>query len=249
MTRIASHRGGTLNYGDSTPTGFRATAKLALEEVEFDVHPSRDGAIMVHHDATLDRTTDRTGALRDLTEAEIRAARINYGVNEHPLTLAELCAIYRDSPVDFRCEFKPDKDGIPYGDFVPKVIEELACHGMLDRTGFSSFMVANLDGIARHTTRPFLWLVSPAVQKQLGISTVIELSKQHGIPEVGLNVDHIDEATMRQFTDAGLDFGCWAAHSEAQILKALSLQVKVFTTDRPHLAIDVRNAFNKEATR
>ena len=36
MTRIASHRGGTLEFGDSTPQGFAATAKMPLEEVEFD---------------------------------------------------------------------------------------------------------------------------------------------------------------------------------------------------------------------
>ncbi|WP_394196814.1 glycerophosphodiester phosphodiesterase family protein [Litoreibacter albidus] len=249
MTRIASHRGGTLNYGDSTPTGFCATAALPLEEVEFDVHPSRDGAIMVHHDATLDRTTDRSGALIDLTEAEIRAARINYGVDEHPMSLAELCAIYQDSTVNLRCEFKPDQNGLPYSDFVPKVIEELSRCGLLDRTGFSSFMVANLDEIARHSSRPFLWLVSPPVQKQLGIAAVIELAQNHGIPEIGLNIDHTDSDAMAQITGAGLDFGCWAAHSDAQIRKALTLGVKVFTTDRPHLAIEVRNTFNQEAAK
>ncbi|MBT0959081.1 glycerophosphodiester phosphodiesterase [Alphaproteobacteria bacterium KMM 3653] len=247
MTRIASHRGGTLNFGDSTPTGFRATAALPLEEVEFDIHPSRDGAIMVHHDATLDRTTDSSGALIDRTEAEIRAASINYGVDEHPISLAELCGIYKDSAVTFRCEFKPDQNGMPYAGFVPKAIEELSRHGMLERTGFSSFMVANLEEIARHTSRPFLWLVSPPVQKQLGIKAMIELAQAHRIPEIGLNIDHTDAATMEQITKAGLDFGCWAAHSEAQITKALSLGVKVFTTDRPLLAIEVRKSFHKEA--
>lgn len=39
MTRIASHRGGTLEFGDSTPHGFTATAAMALEEVEFDLSP------------------------------------------------------------------------------------------------------------------------------------------------------------------------------------------------------------------
>ena len=63
MTRIASHRGGTLEFGDSTPRGFSATAQMAVEEVEFDVHPTIDGVIMVHHDATLEGTTDRSGAL------------------------------------------------------------------------------------------------------------------------------------------------------------------------------------------
>lgn len=67
VTRIASHRGGTLAFGDSTPQGVRATAGMAPQEVEFDVHPTADGVIMVPQDTTLGRTTDATGAIRDLT--------------------------------------------------------------------------------------------------------------------------------------------------------------------------------------
>ncbi|SLN39943.1 cytoplasmic glycerophosphodiester phosphodiesterase [Pseudooceanicola marinus] len=104
VTRIAAHRGGPLAFGGSTPQGFRATAAMALEEVEFDVHPTADGVVMVRHDATLDRTTDATGAIRDLTEAQVRAATIDYGAGGHPISLAELCDIYRESHVSFRCE-------------------------------------------------------------------------------------------------------------------------------------------------
>jgi len=41
---------------------------------------------------------------------------------------------------------------------------------------------------------------------------------------------------------AGLAFGCWAAHTRPQIEKAFELGVKVFTTDRPTLAIAIRDA-------
>lgn len=245
MTRIASHRGGTLEYGDSTPTGFRATAALPLEEVEFDLHPTADGAIMVHHDPTLDRTTDSTGALSDLTEAAVRAARINYGVGEHPISLEELCEIYADSPVGFRCEFKPDRNGLPYEGLVPKAVAVLEAQGLLERTVFSSFLIDTQDVLARATDRPRLWLVSPPVQRQLGLAGVIEVAKSHRIPEIGFNIEFTDAAIMAQVTRAGLEFGCWAAHDRAQITKALELGVKVFTTDRPNLAIAVRNDFQR----
>lgn len=247
MTRIASHRGGTLEFGDSTPTGFRSTARLPLEEVEFDLHPSADGAIMVHHDPTLDGTTDGSGEIRKLTEVEIRAARINYSVGEHPISLAELCEIYADSAVDFRCEFKPDCCGLPYPDFVSKAIEVLKHHDMLERTGFSSFLIATLDELVRHTDQSRLWLVSPAIQTQLGIKAVIEVAQTHGIPEIGLNIDRANPQIMAQVEEAGIEFGCWAAHDTAQITKALQLKVKVFTTDRPSLAIALRTGFAQEA--
>jgi glycerophosphoryl diester phosphodiesterase len=247
MTRIASHRGGTLEFGDSTPQGFVATAKMPLEEVEFDVHPTADGAIIIHHDATLDGTTDRSGAIAAMTEAEVRAAVINYAAGGHPISLEELCAIYSDSKVNFRCEIKPGVDGRPYDNFVPRVVETLARHNMLERTIFSSFLVELQDALSAATSRPKLWLVSPPVLRQLGTRAVIEVAKAHDIPEIGVHVDTADPALMAEIMAAGLDFGCWAAHSARQIEKVLALGVKVFTTDRPSLAIAIRNGFGVEA--
>ncbi|WP_313614218.1 glycerophosphodiester phosphodiesterase family protein [Agrobacterium sp.] len=242
MTRIASHRGGTLEFGDSTPQGFTATSQMALEEVEFDVHPTLDSAIVVHHDATLDATTDTSGTIAQMTLAQIRKATIRYSAGGHPMTLEELCTLYADSTVNFRCEIKPDADGMPYGDFVHRVISVLRQHGMLERTVFSSFLVRSMDEIAQATDRPRLWLVSPSVLRQLGADAVIEVAKAHAIGEVGIHIDTTDAALKDLFQSAGIEFGCWAAHTSEQITKALNLGVKVFTTDRPTLAIAIRDS-------
>ncbi|WP_373236256.1 glycerophosphodiester phosphodiesterase family protein [Cohaesibacter celericrescens] len=246
MTRIAAHRGGTLEYGDSTPAGFTATAKMELEEVEFDVHPTIDGAIIVHHDATLDRTTDRTGAIAEQTSQDVLAAVINYSQNAHPLRLEQLCEIFQTSPVQFRCEFKPDRNGLPYAQFVPRVVAMFEEKHMLGKTGFSSFLVDYLDEIALHSDRPRLWLVSPAILMQLGTKGVIETAKNRQIREIGVHIDTATPALMTMVLDAGIDFGCWAAHTSEQISKALTMGVKVFTSDRPSLAMTIRNQMQKD---
>src|SRR4249920_900103 len=61
MTDIASHRGGALLWPENSRIAFENTAKLPVEQVEFDVHPTRDGQLVVIHDDTLDRTTDGHG--------------------------------------------------------------------------------------------------------------------------------------------------------------------------------------------
>jgi glycerophosphoryl diester phosphodiesterase len=247
MTRIASHRGGTLEYGDSTPAGFAATARMALEEVEFDLHPTADGEIIVHHDATLDRTTDGRGAIASLNASNVLSARINYGQGGSPLTLPQLCKVFANSPVVFRCEIKPGVDGQPYPGFVPKVVAQLAALGRLETTNFSSFLLDTLAEIATACDRPRLWLVSPAVLHQLGRDAVIQIARARGIPEIGVHVDDADAGLIAQVRAAGMEFGCWAAHSVPQIEKALALGVKVFTTDRPSLAIVLRNASREQA--
>jgi len=243
MTRIASHRGGTLEFGDSTPRGFAATALMNVEEVEFDVHPTVDGAIVVHHDATLDATTEASGTIADMTLSQVKAATIRYSAGGHPLTLEELCSLYSESRVDFRCEIKPGADGNPYENFVERVVSQLDDRGMLARTTFSSFLIPSMDSLSKATDRPSLWLVSPPVLKQLGTDAVIELARAHRIKEIGVHVDTADAALQSSAVASGLHFGCWAAHSTTQINKALSLGVKVFTTDRPTLAIRLREEF------
>ncbi|OCJ04708.1 glycerophosphodiester phosphodiesterase [Rhizobium sp. AC27/96] len=249
MTRIASHRGGTLEFGDSTPRGFAATSLMKLEEVEFDVHPTSDGGIVVHHDATLDATTDIAGEIAQMTLDQVRAATIRYSAGGHPLTLDELCSIYANSHVNFRCEIKPGVDGMPYKGFVSRVVSLLQSRSMLERTTFSSFLLRSMDDIAVATNRPSLWLVSPPVLRQLGQDAVIELSKAHGIREIGVHIDTAEAALKKALLDAGVEFGCWAAHTTRQIEKALKLGVKVFTTDRPSLAIAIRETFRAGGAR
>ncbi len=244
MTRIASHRGGTLEFGDSTWAGFAATAKMAVEEVEFDLHPTADGRIIVHHDATLDRTTDTCGEISSMTAAEVRAAIIDYaGLNfRHPLFVEELCEIYAESSVTFRCEIKPGQDGTSYVGFVPKVVAALEAGGLLSTTTFSSFLLDTLSELARATNQPALWLVSPSVLSQVGARGILELARLRGVVEIGVHIDTASASLKAMAEDAGLAFGCWAAHERLQIEKALDLGVKVFTTDRPSLALSLRTA-------
>ena len=156
-------------------------------------------------------------------------------------TSSRRISIFAKSHVDFRCEIKPGVGGRAYAGFVPRVVAELDGQGMLDRTVFSSFLLRSLDELAAATTRPRLWLVSPPVLIQLGAEAVIELALAHDIPEVGVNIDHASPELMARVQAAGLEFGCWAAHDTAQITRALDLGVKVFTTDRPSLAIALRD--------
>jgi glycerophosphoryl diester phosphodiesterase len=63
MTEIAAHRGGALLWPENSRLAFENTTRLAVEQVEFDVHFSADRQLVVIHDATLDRTTDGSGPI------------------------------------------------------------------------------------------------------------------------------------------------------------------------------------------
>ena len=71
---LTAHRGWRAKYPENTMLGFREAIKLDVDGVEMDVHMTKDYRIVVCHDATLDRTTDKKGHIFNLTLDEVRKA-------------------------------------------------------------------------------------------------------------------------------------------------------------------------------
>ena len=71
---LAAHRGWRAKYPENTMRGFHEALKLDIDAIEMDVHMTADYQIVVCHDATLDRTTDKTGKICTMTLAEVREA-------------------------------------------------------------------------------------------------------------------------------------------------------------------------------
>lgn len=95
MFRAYAHRGGTEVAPENSLAAFAHAHDLGIRFLETDVRASRDGVAVVQHDATLDRTTDRSGRIRDMPWAEVRRARIG---GEHPiLRLDELLDAFPDA--------------------------------------------------------------------------------------------------------------------------------------------------------
>ncbi len=71
---IIAHRGASGGAPENTLEAFELAAREGATAFELDVRLSRDGAPVVIHDDTLDRTTNRSGAVRGLTLADLRSA-------------------------------------------------------------------------------------------------------------------------------------------------------------------------------
>ena len=69
---IEAHRGDSANAPENTLAAFRRALDLGVASIELDIHPSRGGALMVIHDDTVDRTTDDSGRVSEMTVAELR---------------------------------------------------------------------------------------------------------------------------------------------------------------------------------
>ena len=70
---VISHRGASGTHPENTEAAFAEAARLGVESIELDVHRSADGGLILIHDGTVDRTSDGSGRVSELTTAQIRA--------------------------------------------------------------------------------------------------------------------------------------------------------------------------------
>ena len=90
-----AHRGGTKLAPENTLASFRNGIAQGVDYLEFDVQMTKDGVLVVIHDETVDRTTNGTGAVRDLTLEQIRA--LDAGQGEKVPTFEEVVALAKVS--------------------------------------------------------------------------------------------------------------------------------------------------------
>lgn len=68
---VAAHRGWSEKYPENTMLAYRKAAELGVDQIEIDVRVTRDGELVIMHDATVDRTTNGNGLVEELTLAQI----------------------------------------------------------------------------------------------------------------------------------------------------------------------------------
>lgn len=75
---LFGHRGASAQAPENTRQAFDLAIRSGVDVLEMDVHLSRDGVVVVHHDATVDRTTNGTGKVRTLSCHELEALDAGY---------------------------------------------------------------------------------------------------------------------------------------------------------------------------
>lgn len=76
---VYAHRGANRELPENTLEAFRLAIDLGADALETDVHVTRDGAVVVHHDATGARTSNVGVALATLTLADVRRWNLSFG--------------------------------------------------------------------------------------------------------------------------------------------------------------------------
>ena len=79
---VIGHAGGDRSWPHSTMYAFSQAAYAGVDVLEMDLQMTADGVLVVHHDDTVDRATEGTGRVRDMTYQELQALDYAYWWSE-----------------------------------------------------------------------------------------------------------------------------------------------------------------------
>jgi len=222
MVYVVGHRGAAGVEPENTLRGFRCALELGVDYTECDVHLTKDDRLVVMHDSTVDRTTDGTGAVRDLTFAEVRS--LDAGQGERVPTLAEVLEVVRDRAI-LLIELKGEG------------VEEQAVRAardmqMDDQVVFTSF---HLDRI-REVKHLVPSLKVGAIFRQPP-EDACRQALDVGASGIGIHHRSLCQKLVDQAHRHGLDVRAWNLDTVPEMRVVIDLGVDGVSSNRPDLLI------------
>ncbi len=222
-----AHRGGAGDWPENTMPAFQNAFDLGFGYFETDAHVTADGVVVAFHDESLDRVTDRTGLISELTWDEVSRARVG-GAEPIP-ALEELLASFPG--VRINIDPKADRS-------VGPLLELLSRRGELDRVCIGSFSDSRLRRIHReYGDRVCLGLGPRSIGRLTARSFGLPVGSFEGrCAQVPVAVKGVPLVT-RRFVEAAHRAGAvvhvWTVDDPREMNRLLDLGVDGIMTDLP----------------
>jgi glycerophosphoryl diester phosphodiesterase len=248
---VHAHAGGDHLWPGNTMLAFARAVALGVDVLELDTQITADGVIVVIHDDTVDRTTDGTGRVGDLTFAQLR----------------ELDAAYRWRPPGGEAEVFPHR---AEGYRIPTLREVLeafptvgvnlemksadprvpeATCGLIRATGressvlVASFVDANLRRF-RELCPDVATSAGPGEVRDFYALNLLGLGRwtrpaadAFQVPRRYGSIEVVTQRMLRGLRERNVRLDVWTIDDEAEMRALLTLGVSGIITDRPDLAL------------
>jgi glycerophosphoryl diester phosphodiesterase len=250
--QVIAHQGGNqLRPGDTMPA-FTHAVELGVDALEMDVHATSDGVLVVIHDETVDRTTEGSGLVKEMTLVELQALDAGYDwplyeeADEHPYrgigvqvpTLEQVLQAFPDMPMVI--EIKQSEPSIvePFGrmleqydraentivaSFDPDVMEEF-------RNRFPQFATS---GVEPEILRFFI------LNKLFLGRTFRPRMEAFQVPERQGSLTVIRPRFVRVAQSRGIAVQVWTVNEIEDMERVLSRGVDGIMTDRPDRLLQI----------
>lgn len=166
-TLVIGHRGAKGHVPENTLISFQKAIDLGADGIELDVHKTSDDQIVVIHDDTVNRTTNRDGIVSQMDLAQLKALRIE---GEHQIPLLSEVFDLIDKRIFINVELKGDHTAKPVLALIEDYVEN-------KNWNYEHFLVSSFDWNALqeiHTLNPKI---------ALGVLTLTDITLAIGFAE------------------------------------------------------------------
>jgi glycerophosphoryl diester phosphodiesterase len=252
--RVFGHRGAAGQAPENTLPSFALALALGAEVLEFDLHPTRDGFVVVLHDDTLDRTTNGSGLVRDHTLRQIERLDAGYHFSRdgrdfpfrgHGVRVPTFDAVLQQFPLaTCNVEIKENDPGL--------IDEVIATIRRLDAT-HRVLVAAEKGEILDHVRQQ-----APEITTSFSAADVVDFLTRvtearwsdYRPPGIALQVpvrvgdiEIVRPDVVQAAHDLGLEVHVWTLNDPAEIRSVLELGVDGIISDLPGLARTIVRKF------
>ncbi|MHA1282180.1 MAG: glycerophosphodiester phosphodiesterase [Promethearchaeota archaeon] len=226
---IFAHRGASKLAPENTLRAFQKAIELGADYVEFDVHETKDGEIVIIHDDDVERTAGIKGKIKEMTLKELK--ELDFGGGEKIPTLKELIELAKDK-IGLQCEIKVR--GI-----AKKIVEYFKEADLIDSTIISSFIHDELLAVKKYAPEIKLAPLVFGIKKNKMIREAIE-HKYYAIHPFYkfINQKFLDEAHKNN-----IKINTWTVDSKSRMKKLIEMGIDGIITNDVELAKEVLSEF------
>jgi glycerophosphoryl diester phosphodiesterase len=254
---VFAHRGGAALAPENTLPAFDRGLSLGADGLEMDVRLSRDGVVVVHHDATLERTTNGRGALSDHTAAELDQLDAAYQftldgtfpMRGRGLRIPRLAHVLARYPASRHVvELKMDSP-----ELARATIDAIREAGAVDRISIGSFHASAIATARAYEPRIQTGASTEEIRRQLMPGWFRRRKRPQAfqtlqVPESWTGVRIVSPGFVARAHEAGIAVWVWTVNQEDDIRRLLDWGVDGIMTDRPDVAVPAVRAWYQERT-
>jgi glycerophosphoryl diester phosphodiesterase len=227
-----AHRGGAGHFPENSWKAFEHAVRLGYTYLETDAHATADGTVLAFHDKTLDRVTDGTGAIAQLTAAQVAGARIA-GTEPIPL-LADLLTSWPEHRFNIDVKDEPA---------IGPLVEILRVTNAWDRVCITSFSGRRLKATRMLLPRPVCMAAPPAAVAAITARTPAAVLagrfSQLSIQCAQIPVRVATAAFIRRAHAIGLQVHVWTVNEPAVMARLLDRGADGIMTDQTEVLREV----------
>lgn len=227
MTSIYAHRGLHLSERENTVNAFLEAKALGVDGVELDVRRSRDGALVIHHDAGIE-------SVGDICDLDVRS------LPPYVATLAEALNACEGIRVNVEIKNIPGDPGHdPTPGLAHQVIDEIIELGWRERVIISSFDLATCEAVRQKDAGIEIgWLLDWRKETAPTVAMVAD----RGLNAIHPFFQRLDREILADAHHHGIAVNVWTVNGAPDMEQMLEWGVDTLITDDPALAMSLRAA-------